>query len=242
MTECLKGKRALITGASRGIGLAISEALLKCGASVVICSRTDKQLTPALKRLQALAIGTKVAGMVADVGKPEDVGRLFELADKELGGLDILINNAGLGIFRSAAELTLDEWDQMIGTNLSGAFYCSREALSRFKEAGGGWIINIGSLAGKNPFAGGSGYNASKFGLNGFTEAMMLDHRNDNVRVSCIMPGSVATEFSGTEVKGKSEWKIAPEDIAEIVIHTLCMPERTLISRIEVRPSRPRKN
>ncbi len=242
MTEYLKGKRALVTGASRGIGLAVSEALMKSGASVVICSRTDKQLTPALKRLQALADGTKVAGVVADVGKRDDVTRLFELADKELGGLDILINNAGLGIFRPAAELTLDEWDQMIGTNLSGAFYCSREALSRFREAGGGWIINISSLAGKNPFAGGSGYNASKFGLNGFSEATMLDHRKDNVRVSCIMPGSVATEFSGTEAKGKSDWKIAPEDIAEIVIHTLCMPERTLISRIEVRPSRPQKN
>lgn len=246
MIEYLKGKRALVTGASRGIGLAVSQALVKHGTNVVICSRTNKQLDNALSRLQASSAssgeGAQVTGMTADVSKRDEVSRLFAMTDEKLGGLDILINNAGLGIFRPTAELTFDEWDEMIGTNLSGAFYCSREALSRFKKAGGGWIINISSLAGKNPFAGGSGYNASKFGLNGFSEAAMLDHRQENVRVSYIMPGSVDTEFSGTEAKGKSEWKIAPEDIAEIVIHTLCMPERTLISRIEVRPSRPQKN
>src|SRR5207253_7419621 len=117
-----------------------------------------------------------------------------------------------------ADEVTVEEWNRVIGTNLSGAFYCSREALARFHIARGGWIINISSLAGKNPFPGGSAYNASKFGLNGFSEAMMLDHRNDNVRVSYIMPGSVATEFGGQDAKQKSDWKIAPEDIAEIVL------------------------
>jgi NADP-dependent 3-hydroxy acid dehydrogenase YdfG len=120
-------------------------------------------------------------------------------------------------------------------------FYCSREALARFQQPDGGWIINISSLAGKNPFAGGSAYNASKFGVNGFSEAMMLDHRKDNVKVSYIMPGSVDTQFSGGDSGGKSEWKIAPEDIAEIVLGILLMPARTLISRVEVRPSRPDK-
>jgi NADP-dependent 3-hydroxy acid dehydrogenase YdfG len=162
--------------------------------------------------------------------------------DRELGGLNILVNNAGIGIFRSAGELSVEEWDRVIGTNLSGAFYCTREALSRFGQARGGRIINISSLAGKNPFAGGSAYNASKFGLNALSEATMLDHRYDNVGVSYIMPGSVATEFSGQREKGHSDWKIAPEDIAEIVLSILRMPERTLISRIEVRPSRPQKN
>jgi NADP-dependent 3-hydroxy acid dehydrogenase YdfG len=124
-------------------------------------------------------------------------------------------------------------------TNLSGSFYCSREALARFKNRGAGYVINISSLAGKNPFAGGAAYNASKFGLNGFSEAMMLDHRYDNVRVTHIMPGSVDTEFSSTSVR--SDWKISPEDVAEIALMVLRMPERTLVSRVEVRPSKPRK-
>jgi NADP-dependent 3-hydroxy acid dehydrogenase YdfG len=135
--------------------------------------------------------------------------------------------------------MSVEEWDRTISINLNGAFYCSREALQRFRRRGGGFIINISSLAGKNPFAGGAAYNASKFGMNGFTEALMLDHRYDKVRVSYIMPGSVATEFSPSAPT--AEWKIASEDIAEIVLSLLRMPERTLISRVEVRPSRPPK-
>jgi 3-oxoacyl-[acyl-carrier protein] reductase len=130
----------------------------------------------------------------------------------------------------------------VIATNLSGAFYCSREAIQRFELSRGGSIINISSLAGRNPFAGGAAYNASKFGLNALSEATMLDHRYDNVRVSYVMPGSVDTEFAGEAVSQRSGWKIAPEDIAEIVLSILRMPERTLISRVEVRPSRPEKN
>jgi NADP-dependent 3-hydroxy acid dehydrogenase YdfG len=147
------------------------------------------------------------------------------------------VNNAGSGVFRSASELTVEEWDRTIGTNLSGAFYCSREALHRFTKAKGGWIINISSLAGRNPFAGGSAYNASKFGLNGMSEAIMLDHRQQNVKVSYIMPGSVDTAFGGHS--SAADWKIAPEDIAEIAIDILRKPGRTLISRVEVRPAKP---
>jgi 3-oxoacyl-[acyl-carrier protein] reductase len=238
MSDSLNGKRALVTGASKGIGLAVAKALADQGAAVAICARKDAELQKALQTLK----GTNVVGCVADVSKPTHVEDLFKFVDKELGGLDILINNAGLGIFRPAADLTVEEWDTMIGTNLSGTFYCSRAALSRFRQAGGGFIINISSLAGKNAFAGGSGYNASKFGLNGFSEAMMLDHRNDNVRVSYIMPGSVDTDFSASEAKEKSDWKIAPGDIADVVLHILQMPARTLVSRVEVRPSRPKKN
>ncbi len=243
MSDFLTNKRAVVTGASKGIGFAIAKALLGAGANVIICGRDPKQLEAAVNRLRDAAPGRKVAGRAADVSNSEEIAALFQFADDELGGLDILINNAGFGIFRAAAELTVEEWDRLIGTNLSGAFYCSREALERFQRSrGGGWIINISSLAGKNPFAGGSGYNASKFGLNGFSEAMMMDHRYDNVRVSYIMPGSVDTEFAGERVSTRSDWKIAPEDIAEIVLGILKMPARTLISRVEVRPSRPQKD
>jgi len=233
----------MVTGASKGIGLEIARALLAQDASVVICARDESKIRRAVENLGASAEGARIAGQAADVSDPEQVAELFRFADRELGGLDILVNNAGSGVFRATAELSIEEWNRVIGTNLSGAFYCSREALSRFEKAGGGWVINISSLAGKNPFVGGAAYNASKFGLNGFTEAMMLDHRNDNVRVSYIMPGSVDTAFGGSEgEERRSNWKIAPEDIAEIVINVLRMPARTLISRVEVRPSRPQKN
>jgi NAD(P)-dependent dehydrogenase (short-subunit alcohol dehydrogenase family) len=240
MNDFLNGKRALVTGASEGIGFAISKALLAHGAQVLICSRNGEKLEHAGAKLHEAAPQAKLYSHPADVSNSEHVAALFHAVDQQLGGLDILINNAGLGIFRATAELSVDEWDHLIGTNLSGAFYCSREALERFARSRGGYIINISSLAGRNPFAGGSAYNASKFGLNGFSEAMMLDHRNDNVRVSYIMPGSVATGFGGEQ--GAADWKIAPEDIAEIVLDLLRMPQRTLISRIEVRPSRPQKN
>lgn len=241
MSDPLLGKRALVTGASKGIGLAIARAFAENGANVVICARQQTSLDKAVEELQKTAKG-KVNGCAADVSRSADVARLFEFADKEMGGLDILVNNAGVGIFHSAAEMTVEEWDQVIGINLSGAFYCTREALSRFERARGGRIINISSLAGKNPFAGGSAYNASKFGLNALSEATMLDHRHDGVAVTYIMPGSVATHFSGEAGQRGADWKIAPEDIAEIVLGVIRLPKRTLVSRIEVRPSRPQKD
>lgn len=243
MTHSLDNKRALVTGASRGIGLEIARALLREGTDVLICSRSEDSLQSGLRELQSAAEGHKLLGHVADVASHQDVESLFRFADQEFGGLDILINNAGTGVFRAAGELTVEEWDRVIATNLSGAFYCSRAAIERFQtQKDGGFIINISSLAGRNPFAGGSAYNASKFGLNGFTEAMMLDHRSDRIRVSYVMPGSVDTGFSGQTPQSKSDWKIAPEDVAEIVLNILRMPERTLISRVEVRPSRPQSH
>ncbi|MBV9762570.1 MAG: SDR family oxidoreductase [Acidobacteriaceae bacterium] len=238
----LTGKRAIVTGGSKGIGLEVARALLGEGVSVVICARDSHQVDRAVNELSGKAGRARIAGKATDVSDVAAVAELFRYADGELGGLDILVNNAGFGRFRATAELSVEEWNQVIATNLSGAFYCSREALQRFHSRGG-WVINISSLAGKNPFAGGAAYNASKFGLNGFSEAMMLDHRNDNVRVSYIMPGSVDTGFGSGETGGaKSDWKIAPEDVAAIAINILRMPARTLISRVEVRPSRPRKN
>ncbi len=208
----------------------------------MICARDPTHLQHAVTDLRGSARGAKIAGRTTDVSDSDQVAGLFQFADQELGGLDILINNAGLGVFRAADELSVEEWNRVIGTNLSGAFYCTREALERFHKARGGAVVNISSLAGKNPFAGGAAYNASKFGLNGFSEAAMLDHRYDNVRVSYVLPGSVDTDFAGQQGGQRSDWKIAPEDVADIVLHILRMPARTLISRVEVRPLRPEKN
>jgi 3-oxoacyl-[acyl-carrier protein] reductase len=242
MSEFLEGKRAVVTGASKGIGYTVADSLLRAGANVVICSRQESHVNTAVERLRKTSSRRKVAGQAIDVARSEHVQRFFQFADEQLGGLDILVNNAGIGIFRALRELDFEDWDRVIGTNLSGAFYCSREAIQRFDRSGGGSIINISSLAGKHPFAGGAAYNASKFGLNALSEATMLDHRYDNVRVSYIMPGSVDTEFGGEAAGQRSDWKIAPEDIADIVLGILRMPTRTLISRVEVRPSRPQKN
>ncbi len=237
-TAFLEGKTALVTGATRGIGYAIAAALSDAGATVVVCGRKEPGVSEAVRRLTNLS-SSKVIGKAADVRTNTEVEELFAWIDGQTDGLDILVNNAGIGLFKSTAELTVEEWQRTLETNLSGAFYCSRAALARFKKRGGGYIVNIGSLAGKDAFAGGAAYNASKFGLTGLTEAMLLDHRYDGVRVTHVMPGSVDTEFSGGSAR--ADWKIAPEDIGEIVLMLLRMPERTLVSRVEVRPSKPRK-
>ncbi len=236
----LLGKIAVVTGGTRGIGRAISERLLREGAAVAICGRSGESVERAVREMKPLG---RIAGHAKDVTKIEQVGEFFQAVDREFGGLDILVNNAGEGVFRKVAEMTPEEWRRNIDLNLNGPFYCSREALQRFAKRGGGFVVNISSLAGKNPFSGGAGYNASKFGLNGFSEAMMLDHRYDNVRVSYIMPGSVDTEFSGNPAQraGDTSWMIAPEDVAETVALVLGMPARTMISRVEMRPSRPPK-
>ena len=205
---------------------------------MAICGRSADDVKSAVGDLGAQRDG-RIFGGSADVSKLESVKSFFRSVDEQFNGLDILINNAGVGLFRSVAEIEPDEWRRIIDVNLNGAYYCSHEALQRFKQRGGGYIINISSLAGKNPFAGGAAYNASKFALNGFSEAMMLDHRYDNIRVSYVMPGSVDTSFNPQVPP--SPWKIAPQDVAEIVSLLLRMPERTLVSRIEVRPSKPPK-
>jgi 3-oxoacyl-[acyl-carrier protein] reductase len=240
--DFLEGRTAVVTGSTRGIGYAIAGALLDAGATVAISGSSEDGVSEAVRRLTTLSTGEggrKVIGKAADVRASTKVEELFAWIDRETGGPDILVNNAGVGLFKSTADLTVEEWQRTLETNLSGAFYCSRAALARFKNRGGGYIINIGSLAGKDAFAGGAAYNTSKFGLTGFTEALLLDHRYDNVRVTHIMPGSVDTGFSGGSAR--ADWKIAPEDIGEIVLMLLRMPERTLVSRVEVRPSKPRK-
>ncbi len=207
---------------------------------MAICGRRQENVDLTVRELAAETAG-KVDGKAADVSNYEAVRALFQFVDERFGKLDVLVNNAGIGLFRPVREMDLADWKLTIDTNLTGAFYCSREALFRFGTQRGGSIVNMSSLAGANAFAGGAAYNASKFALNGFSEAMMQEVRNDNVRVSYVMPGSVATGFSGQAVDSVSEWKIWPEDVAEVVRMLLMMPGRTLISRIEMRPSKPRK-
>ena len=238
MEKDLTNKIAVVTGGTRGIGRAIVERLLREGASAALCSRSQENVRTTLAELERNAPG-RVFGMAADVSKLDEVRHFFTRVDERFGGVDYLINNAGIGIFKSVADLTPEEWHSVINLNLNGVFYCSREVLHRMRNRGGGYIINLSSLAGKNPFAGGAAYNASKFGLNGFSEAMMLDYRYENVRVTYIMPGSVDTDFSPR--RGEAAWKIQPEDIADVVSMLLHMPARTLISRVEIRPSKPQK-
>lgn len=234
----LENRNAIVTGGTRGIGLAIAKSLAEAGASVAICARNPQDVESAARGLSS-ETGGRVVGAACDVSSSSEVSKFFRFVDEALGGLDILINNAGVGVFRSTGELSIDDWHGVVDTNLSGVFYCCHEALPRLRKRGGGYIINISSLAGKNPFAGGAAYNASKFGLNGFSEAMMLDHRYDDIRVSYIMPGSVDTQF-GSGATG-AEWKIAPADISAVVMTLLNLPERTLVSRVEIRPTKPKK-
>jgi NAD(P)-dependent dehydrogenase (short-subunit alcohol dehydrogenase family) len=229
---------ALVTGATRGIGRAIAEALAEHGCNVVIAARRAADCRDAAQAITAKGRG-RAAGIAADVSRHADCERLVQETVRTFGGLHILINNAGIGGFSPVERMDVAHWDRVIGTNLNSLFYCTHAALPHLKQKGG-WIINIGSLAGKNAFPGGAAYNASKFGLIGFSEALMQEVRHDGVRVSYIMPGSVATDFEGSS-SGSADWMIQPRDIAQIVIDLLETPARTLPSRIEVRPSRPPK-
>ena len=234
----LIGKSAVVTGGTRGIGLAIAKALLQEGVRVLISGTKQSTVDAALKKLREGKAEADVAGIVADVADLGQVRSMLAAAKQQFGGIDILVNNAGIGYFASVEKLSPEHFQRMLATNLTGLFYCSREIVPLFRERGGGDVVNISSLAGINPFAGGAGYNATKFAVNGFSEAMMLDHRYDGLRVSYVMPGSVDTEFAGMAGAG-SDWKIWPEDVAAATLLILKTPRRTTISRIEIRPSLP---
>ena len=236
----LTGKVAVVTGSTKGIGLAIAEKIVEAGASVVISARTKKDVEETVERMEPYAEG-RVVGIPTDVSDPDACAGLVEETVDRLGGLDILVNNAGLGIFKSIEEMTVEEWRLQIDVNLGGVFYCSKAAIPHLKESDDAWIINIGSLAGKNTFAGGSGYNASKFGLVGMTEATMLDVRHDGIRISMIMPGSVNTYFGGREEENERTWRLQGEDCAQAVMQLLDYPQGAHVSRVEMRPAQPPK-
>lgn len=177
--------------------------------------------------------------MVCDVREHDAVRRMIAATVERFGRLDVLVNNAGVGKFAPMGDLAPDDWRQVIQTNLDGVFYCCHEAIPHLRQQDDSWIINIASLAGKNPFAGGAAYNASKFGLVGFSEALMLDVRHLGIRVNYIMPGSVATHFNDHTPNAQDDWKIQPEDVAELVMTLVRFPSRSLPSRIEIRPTRP---
>jgi len=236
----LSKKIALVTGGTKGIGRAIAEALVSAGAGVAITARSEDEIGTTVAELKKLGAGT-AAGYVCDVRDYEQVKAVVAEVAKEFGGLDILINNAGVGIFASVESMPVEDFRAVLETNVFGVFYCCHEAIPLMKQRGGGYIINISSLAGANPHAEMAAYNASKFGLNGFSEALMQEVRQDGIKVSYIMPGSVNTEFGGDEPSEQKSWQLQPGDIAQVVMDLLEFPNRALPSRVEIRPSRPPK-
>jgi len=234
----LKNRTAIVTGGTKGIGRAIAEALLREGISVCISARHQTDLDEAVAELSKLG---RAIGFAGDVRDYDQVKALVSHTARELGGLDILVNNAGIGIFETVEETSPEDFRAVLETNLFGVFYCCHEAIPQMKKRGGGYIINISSLAGANPHPRMAAYNASKFGLNGFSEALMQEVRHDNIKVSYIMPGSVNTEFGGDSPSDAKSWQLTSQDIARVVVDLLRHDDRSLPSRVEIRPSKPPK-
>ncbi len=237
MTESIR--TALITGGSKGIGFGVAEALVKDGIYVAITSRTQENADEAAAALNKIKEGYAI-GIESDVRDLESQQQAVSIILAKWGRLDYVIANAGVGHFAPIAELTTTQWNETIDINLTGVFFSAKASLAALKETQG-YFINIASLAGTNFFPNGTAYNASKFGLVGFSQAMMMDVRSEGIKVTTIMPGSVATEFSNHQPSEKDAWKIQPEDIGQIVSDLIKMPARTLPSKIEVRPSMPPK-
>jgi NAD(P)-dependent dehydrogenase (short-subunit alcohol dehydrogenase family) len=233
---------SVITGGTRGIGFAIASALLQQGDAVAVTGSSQTSVDRAAARLGDQHDASRVFAAACDVGDGAAVERTFSAVADRFGGIDVLVNNAGIGVFRPVGEMSHDEWNRVISTNLSGVFYCSKAILPHLRRRNGGWIISISSLASKNPFVGGAAYSASKAALNAFSEALMQEVRHDNIRVSYVLPGSVATGFSGREATSGADWRLAPEDVAQVVVDLLAHPGRSLPSRVEIRPSRPQKS
>lgn len=236
--QTLENKVAYITGGSKGIGLGIAKKLLSIGMRVAITSRNINAATNAAQSLTN--DNSKVLALESNVTSPESETKAVKAVIEHFGQLDVLVANAGIGYFASIENLTAEEWKSTIDTNLTGVFNSVKASVEPLKRTKG-YIITIASLAGANFFENGSAYNASKFGLVGFSQAIMLDLRKHDIKVTTIMPGSVATEFGDNEVSDKDAWKIQPEDIGALVANLLNMHPRTLPSKIEVRPAKPGK-
>lgn len=236
----LKGKTAIVTGGTKGIGRGIAEALVREGVNVFISARSRHEIDETVAELLSLKQG-RATGIVADVCNYSQIKAMFELAVSQLGGLDILINNAGIGLIQTVEEMSPEDFRSVLETNIFGVFYCCHEAIPLLKKRGGGYIINMSSLAGTNAHPQMAAYNASKFGLNGFSEALMQEVRHDGIKVSYIMPGSVNTEFAGDQPSDANSWQLQPSDIARVVIDLLQHDPRSLVSRVEIRPSKPPK-
>jgi len=236
----LNGKVAIVTGGTRDIGGTIAETLVRNGADVCISARKRDEIDGSVPDLSVFGEG-RVSGAICDVREYEQVRDLLSFTAAELGGVDILVNNAGVGSFESVEQMSPEDFRAILETNLFGVFYCCHEAIPLMKQRGGGYIINISSLAGANPHPRMAAYNASKFGLNGFSEALMQEVRHDGIKVSYIMPGSVNTAFGGDEAGDSKSWQLQPEDIARVVLDLLHQDDRALTSRVEIRPSRPPK-
>ena len=232
----MKDKVAYITGGTKGIGFGIAQVLRKHGIKVAVSGRKQEDAEEAARILSD--DDTKVFGIASDVKNFEDEKAAVSEIVKKFGRLDYVIANAGLGIFKPVDELSLEEWNDMIDTNLNGVFHTMKASIDELKKSEG-YFISIASLAGTNFFEKGSGYNASKFGVVGFTQAAMIDLRKYNIKVSTIMPGSVSTYFNGNEPSDKDAWKIQPEDLGELVVDIFKMNPRALPSKIEIRPSKP---
>ena len=240
MKKPLRGQVALVTGGSKGIGFGIAQALVRAGVDVVITGRGVESLTAAINELETNDAGRSVA-MAVDVRDYDAVSKAVADTVAKFGGIDIVVNNAGMGAFVTVADMTPAQWSDTIGTNLTGVFNVTQASLAELKRRGGGYIINISSLAGKNAFVGAAAYCASKAGLNQFAEVLNQEVRHDNIKVTTIAPGSVATGFGGGDETKGADWKIAASDIGEMVIDLLELDVRTLPSYIELRPSKPPK-
>jgi NAD(P)-dependent dehydrogenase (short-subunit alcohol dehydrogenase family) len=238
MMSEFEGRVSIVSGGTRGIGRAIVRRLLESGFHVALISRSAEELESAEAELSGAGPG-RALGIPGDVRSPDSCSSVVERVVDAFGGLDLLVNNAGVGIFAPVQEMSLEDWRVQIDTNLSGVFYLSRAAIPHLVRSNDAWIVNIGSLAGRNTFTGGAAYNASKFGLLGMTEAMMLDLRYEGIRVSHIMPGSVDTGFGQRPAGEKSGWALTPDDVARALLDLLRYPGNAHPSRIELRPSQP---
>jgi NAD(P)-dependent dehydrogenase (short-subunit alcohol dehydrogenase family) len=229
---------SIVTGGSKGIGLAIARVFLARGMQVTITGRSEADLRRAATALKG---GDALHTIAADVREADSAKRIVDETVQKFGGLDVLVNNAGVGRFANVADMSPETWREVIDTNLSGVFYCTHAALPELRRRGGGYIVNISSLAGKNAFVGGAAYCASKAGLNAFSETLMQEVRYDNIRVSYVMPGSVATGFGDHDESKGADWKLSADDVAQAVLDLVSHDARSLVSRVEMRPSRPRK-